>query len=177
MKLTAASVLPLALGAAAYFPNPEQKPLGTSSNKLPSFLSHAFDQVKSSLGSLELPADAAAAWLEVAKLYPDDTASALQALTGLSKPKSGIKKRPDSEWDVIVDGEKMVSTMSIDGKDKLKGAKLRVKKPTELGVEDEKVKQLSGYLDVDDDKHFFFCKLPRRRMTHSEARLNTRRVL
>lgn len=158
MKLTAASLLGLALQVAAYYPNPAQQPLGakSSDSELPSFLSNAYNQVAHALSGMELAAEDAANWLEVAKLHPEDTVSALQALTGMSKPKAGVQKRPDSEWDRIVDGEAMVSSMSIDGKEKLKGTKLRVKNPSELGVEKDEVKQLSGYLDVDDDKHFFF---------------------
>jgi len=154
MKLTAASVLPLALGASAYFPNPEQHILGQSSS-VPSFLSNALDQVKSTVS--DLSAETVAAWEEVSKLYPNDAAAALHALSGAkSKPKPGSKRRDESEWDIIVDGDSHFSTMDVDGADKLKGTKLRIKKPTELGI-DKGNKQYSGYLDVEDDKkHFFF---------------------
>lgn len=162
MKLSIASMLSLALGAAAYFPNPAQNPLvATSSNKLPAFLGHAMDKAKAALGGLELPIDAAAAWTEVAKLYPEDTISALQSMTSpnLPKGKEFVRRRPDSHWDSIVHGDELMHSMSgkIDGREKLKGAKLRIKKPNGLGI-DEGVNQYSGYLDVEDDKHFFFCK-------------------
>lgn len=78
----------------------------------------------------------------------------------MSKPKSGVIKKPDSHWDYIVQGDDVVSALGnkIEGHEKLKGTKLRIKKPGKLGV-DADVKQYSGYLDVDDDdKHFFFCK-------------------
>lgn len=157
MKLSAASAITLALGAAAYFPNPGQQPLTANSAQLPSFISQAMDKVKATLGDINVSAEAAAAWTEMAKLYPEDTISALQAMASKSKPKSGSKMRPDSHWDHIVDGEQMVSAMAgkVDGHEKLKGTKLRIKKPNGLGV-DENVKQYSGYLDVEDDKHFFF---------------------
>jgi len=157
MKLAVASMLSLALGAAAYFPNPAQEPLGASSSNLPQFLSQALDKVKATLG--DLPVEAAAAWTEIAKLYPEDTISALQAMASPAKPKEGIKRRPDSHWDHIVHGDQMMSAMAgkVDGREKLKGTKLRIKKPNGLGI-DEDIKQYSGYLDVEDDKHFFFCK-------------------
>jgi cathepsin A (carboxypeptidase C) len=105
---------------------------------------------------LDIPTDAAQVWSEVAKLYPQDVLSALQGMVSTSKPKDNIKKLPDSTWDHIVDGARMMSAMSgkIDGHEQLKGAKLRIKDPKVLGV--DKVKQYSGYLDVEDDKHFFF---------------------
>lgn len=159
MKLSVASTLSLALGAAAYFPNPAQEPLGVNaaSSKLPAFLSEAIDQVKATLGNLNLPTEAAAAWTEVAKLYPEDAISALQSMASKSAPKENRKRRPDTHWDHIVHGDQMMSAMAgkIDGHEKLKGTKLRIKKPNGLGI-DENVKQYSGYLDVEDDKHFFF---------------------
>jgi cathepsin A (carboxypeptidase C) len=158
MKLATASTLSLALGAAAYFPGPAQQPLsGSSSEQLPSFLSQATDRVKATLGSLKVPAEAAASWSEVAKDYPDQAVSALQGMVSKSKPKDGVKKRPDSHWDHIVDGKTVMSALAdkVDGHEKLENTKLRIKKPNSLGV-DEDVKQYSGYLDVDDDKHFFF---------------------
>ena len=162
MKLSVASTLSLALGAAAMFPNAAQQPLAaTSANKLPAFLSLAMDRAKTALGTLELPVEAAAAWSELAKLYPEDTISALQAMTARNppKPKEFVRRRPDSHWDSIVHGDQMMHALGgkLDGMDKLKGAKLRIKKPNGLGI-DESVKQYSGYLDVEDDKHFFFCE-------------------
>lgn len=155
MKLSGAALLSLALGASARFPILNQVPI--SSPKLPSFLSHAVKQANATLGNFELPAEAAKAWVEVAKLYPEDVVTALQALVSPSKPKESIKKRPDTKWDHIVEGSQIMSTMSdeIHGLEKLKGARLRIKKPNGLGI-DENVKQYSGYLDVEDDKHFFF---------------------
>jgi cathepsin A (carboxypeptidase C) len=178
MRLTVASTLSLALGAAAYFPNPAQQPLGTAENKLPSFLSQALDQVKTALGNVDVSAEAAQAWTEIAKLYPEDTISAIQAMTSKSQPKDNRKRRPDSSWDYIVKGDEMMSAMSgkIDGHEKLKGTKLRIKKPNGLGI-DEDVKQYSGYLDVEDDKHFFFCKFSRRVALIAEMKLIGNRVL
>ncbi|KAF8544700.1 Alpha/Beta hydrolase protein [Trichophaea hybrida] len=150
-------MLSLALGAAAMYPHPSQAPLGTSSSssKIPQFLSQAFDKAKATLG--DIPAEAVAAWTEIAKLYPGDTISALQDIASPPKPKDNVKRRPDSHWDHIVYGDQMMSAMTgkIDGHEKLKGAKLRIKTPNRLGI-DEGVKQYSGYLDVEDDKHFFF---------------------
>lgn len=156
MKLAVASTVSLALGAAAFFPNPAQQPLQST---LPGFLSLSLDKVKATLGSLDLPADAVAAWTEIAKLYPGDTVSALQAMSSPAKPKQGSKRRPDSHWDHIVHGDQLMSAMAgkVDGNHKLKGTKLRIKQPNGLGI-DKDVKQYSGYLDVEDDKHFFFCR-------------------
>lgn len=163
MKLSVASTLSLALSVAALYPQPaeqQQQPVGISSSDIPSFLADAIEQAKSVLGSVDLPTDSASAWAEVAKLFPGDTVAALQSLVdSKSKPKENTKRRPDSEWDYIVDGERVMSALSgkVDGYEKLRGTRLRVKKPNGLGI-DEDVKQYSGYLDVEDDKHFFFCK-------------------
>lgn len=135
-------------------PNLEQHPINSN---LPAFLSSALNQFK--VG--DLPSESISAWAEIAKLYPEDTVSAIQAIQSKSKPKAGIKKRPDHYWDYIVDGSDTVSALGseVDGHDKIKGNRLRIKKPSGLGV-DPKTKQYSGYLDVeDDDKHFFFCEL------------------
>ncbi|PUU79125.1 Alpha/Beta hydrolase protein [Tuber borchii] len=151
MKLSVASAISLALGASAYMPNLEQHPINS---KLPAFLSSALDQFK--VG--DLSSESISAWAEIAKLYPEDTVSAIQAIQSKSRPKPGIKKRPDHYWDYIVDGSDTVSALGseVDGHDKIKGNRLRIKKPSGLGV-DAKTKQYSGYLDVeDDDKHFFF---------------------
>lgn len=162
MKLSVASTLSLALGASALYPNPAQQILGASNEEVPAFLTEAIEQAKAALGGFEIPLDAASVWVEVAKLFPGDTVAALQSLASpKTKAKEKTRRRPDSEWDHIVEGDQMMSAMSgkIDGHEKLKGTRLRVKKPNGLGI-DEDVKQYSGYLDVDDDdKHFFFCKL------------------
>lgn len=162
MKLSVASVAALSLagGAYAFFPNNEQKPLTASSE---STLSPSLSQIQEQLVALggEYTSEAITTWNRIAELYPEDTISAVQAMLGMAKPKAGVKKRPDSNWDFIVEGDEVVSALGskIEGHEKLKGTKLRIKKPSDLGV-DSGVKQYSGYLDVDDDdKHFFFCKL------------------
>jgi hypothetical protein len=67
-------------------------------------------------------------------------------------------RRPDSEWDYIVDGKDVVSLMAATGQ-RVEGnfanKKLRIKSPEKLGV--DKVKQYSGYIDVGGDRHIFFC--------------------
>jgi cathepsin A (carboxypeptidase C) len=157
MKLSAVCLLSLALGVTAIYPQfKDQQPLTDSSN-LPPYLSHAVEQAKATHGKFEFPADAVQAWAEAAKLYPQDVVSALQGILSKSKPKEGIKKRLDTTWDHIIDGSQIMSTLSgkVHGLEKLSGTKLRIKKPDGLGI-DENVKQYSGYLDVEDDKHFFF---------------------
>lgn len=67
-------------------------------------------------------------------------------------------KRPDSEWDHIVDGRDVEAMMKATGQrvdGKFANKKLRIKEPVGLGV--DRVKQYSGYIDVDEDKHIFFC--------------------
>lgn len=162
MKLAIASVAALSLagGVAAFFPNNEQQPLTASSSQ--STLSPPLAQISEQLHSLggEFSSEAITAWNKIAELYPEDTVSAVQAMLGMGKPKAGVIRKPDSNWDFIVEGDEVVSVLGnkIDGHEKLKGTKLRIKKPGNLGV-DAGVKQYSGYLDVDnDEKHFFFCK-------------------
>jgi cathepsin A (carboxypeptidase C) len=163
MKLSVASVAALSLagGAYAFFPNTEQNPL-IASSKSSSALSPSIAQIQEQLSALggEHTAEAITAWNRIAELYPEDTISAVQALLNKSKPKSGVKKIPDNKWDYVVEGNDVVSALGskIGGHEKLKGTKLRIKKPNGLGI-DKDIKQYSGYLDVDDDdKHFFFCK-------------------
>ncbi|KAL7272451.1 hypothetical protein RUND412_004738 [Rhizina undulata] len=155
MKLTVAALFPLALGVSAFFPNLEQQSL--DDERIPAFLSAALNQFKQTDGASSLAPETIEAWTEISKSFPEDTVSALQAIQGVSKPKKGVSKIPSSEWDHIVVGEDVMSTLStkIDGHEKLKGTKLRIKKPGNLGI-DSGVKQYSGYLDIDDDKHFFF---------------------
>lgn len=162
MKLTVASVAALSLvgGVAAFFPNTEQTPLTASSSQ--STLSPSLAQISEHLHALggDFTSEAITAWNKIAELYPEDTISAVQAMLGMGKPKAGVTKRPDSDWDFIVEGDEVVSALGseIEGHEKLKGTKLRIKKPNDLGV-DSGIKQYSGYLDVDnDEKHFFFCK-------------------
>lgn len=162
MKLAVASVAALSLagGVAAFFPNAEQKPLAASSSQ--STLSPSLAQISEHLHSLggDFTSEAITAWNKIAELYPEDTISAVQAMLGMGKPKAGVTKKPDSHWDFIVQGDEVVSALGseIEGHEKLKGTKLRIKKPNGLGI-DAGIKQYSGYLDVDDDeKHFFFCK-------------------
>lgn len=161
MKLAIASVAALSLagGVTAFFPNIEQKPLTASSQ---STLSPSIAQISEHLDSLggDFTTEAITAWNKIAELYPEDTISAVQAMLGMGKPKAGVTRKPDSDWDFIVQGDEVVSALgsNIEGHEKLKGTKLRIKKPGNLGV-DAGVKQYSGYLDVDDNqKHFFFCK-------------------
>lgn len=143
MKPNFLSLLTLAAGAVAMFP--------------PSAAT-----VKSTLEALKLkhndiPEEAAAIWESVAELYPEDTLEALQNMKREWKPKKAIK-RDDKEWDYIISGDQLETMMAKGEHKKLSGnfknKKLRIKKPLDLGI--DSVKQYSGYLDIDDDKHFFF---------------------
>lgn len=166
MKLTLASALPFALGATALIAGAEVHDSAESKDQVPSFLSTAYSQLKDIHG--ELSPEVISIWKEVADLYPGDTTDAIQRLTSKGfKPKQAAK-RPDSEYDYVITGDELESMFvkhqgSGEKRKKyagnFKNKKLRVKKPNALGI-DEDVKQLSGYLDVDDDKHFFFCEPP-----------------
>src|SRR5690606_2101097 len=120
--------------------------------------------IKASLEELKLkhddiPEEATAIWESVAQEFPEDTLEALQSMKRKFPPKQAIK-RDDSEWDYIISGDQLETMMAKGEHKKLSGdfknKKLRIKKPLDLGI--DSVKQYSGYLDIDDDKHFFFCK-------------------
>lgn len=166
MKLTLASALPLALGATALITGVDST---EGQDQIPAFLSSSYSQLKALYG--DIPPEAIPIWNEMAELYPGDTLEAVQKLVSKGfKPKQA-SKRPDSDYDYIITGDELESmfvTQKGTGERRkkfssgnFKNKKLRVKKPDSLGV-DENVKQLSGYLDVDDDKHFFFCEAPTR---------------
>lgn len=145
MKANFLSLLTLAASAVAMFP-PSAATVKQTLNEL---------KAKHS----DIPEEASAIWESVAELYPEDTLEALQNMNREWKPKKAIK-RDDSEWDYIITGEQLETMMATGEHKKLSGdfknKKLRIKKPLDLGI--DSVKQYSGYLDVDDDKHFFFCK-------------------
>lgn len=163
MKLTLASALPFALGATALLTGGEAEG-ASDKHKVPSFLSSAYSQLKAVHG--ELNSETISLWNEVEKLFPGDTSQAIQKLVSKGyRPKSAAK-RPDDDYDYVVTGEELERMYVTDAgtgekRKKFSGdfrsKRLRVKKPDGLGI-DQKVKQLSGYLDIDDDKHFFFCK-------------------
>jgi len=164
MKLTLASTLPFALGATALIAGSETHNPTEAQDQVPSFLSAAYSQLKEIHG--ELTPEAISIWKEVADLFPGDTTVAVQRLTSKGFKPKAASKRPDSDYDYIITGDELESmyvTNKGNGEKRkklsgnFKNKKLRVKKPNSLGV-DEHVKQLSGYLDVDDDKHFFFCR-------------------
>ena len=123
--------------------------------------SKPIDNLQKSLKSM--PAEARAAWEEVAMIYPE----ALEQALHVPPPKKHTRK-PDSEWDHIIRGADVQSVWvknehgederDVDGK--LEAYDLRTKKvdPSALGV-DPNVTQFSGYLDDNDnDKHLFYCK-------------------
>lgn len=118
-------------------------------------LNVAFGKLEASQG--KVPSEYRELWEEMARDYPEDTLNALQNMMTGSKPKAH-KKRDDSEWDYVIEGKDIQMMVQEEGKKMLDGnfdnKRLRIKKPVDLGVDD--VKQYSGYLDVDDDKHFFF---------------------
>ena len=82
------------------------------------------------------------------------------ALPGQSKAATPLRKifrKSDSEWNHVVRGAEVKRSTSYSGE--LESYDLRVKNvdPSKLGV--DKVKQMSGYLDDNDnDKHLFYCK-------------------
>ena len=109
-----------------------------------------------------LTEEARAVWDEVAMMYP----GAMEKASHLPSPKPH-KRRPDSHWDHIIRGADVQSVWienengekerDIDGK--LNAYDLRAKgvDPGLLGV-DPAVKQISGYLDDNEnDKHLFYC--------------------
>ncbi|RPB29261.1 hypothetical protein L211DRAFT_833115 [Terfezia boudieri ATCC MYA-4762] len=162
MKLTLASALPFALGATAFISGSETHDSTEVKDQVPSFLSSVYSQLKNVHG--ELTPEAISIWREVADLFPGDTTDAVQRLTSKGFKPKAASKRPDSDYDYIITGDELESmyvTNSGNGEKRkklsgnLRNKRLRVKKPNSLGI-DEDVKQLSGYLDVDDDKHFFF---------------------
>ncbi|KAF8417138.1 Alpha/Beta hydrolase protein [Tirmania nivea] len=162
MKLTLASALPFALGATAFIAGSEVHDSTEAKDQVPSFLSSAYSQLKDVHG--ELTPEAISIWKEVADLFPGDTTDAVQRLTSKGFKPKAASKRPDSDYDYIITGDELESmyvTNSGNGEKRkklsgnFKNKRLRVKKPNSLGI-DEDVRQLSGYLDVDDDKHFFF---------------------
>jgi len=162
MKLTLASALPFALGATALITPADVKDTTQSKDEVPSYLSSTYSKLKALHG--EIPSEAIPIWNEVAELYPGDTTDAIQRLASKGFKPKVASKRPDSDYDYIISGEElesMFNTQEGTGERRkkfggnFKNKKLRIKKPNSLGI-DENVKQLSGYLDVDDDKHFFF---------------------
>jgi len=166
MKLTLASALPFAFGATALIAGSEGHDSTEARDQVPSFLSSAYSQLKNIHG--ELTPEAISIWKEVADLFPGDTTDAVQRLTSKGFKPKAASKRPDSDYDYIITGDELESMYVTNGRNgekrkklggNFKNKRLRVKKPNSLGI-DEGVKQLSGYLDVDDDKHFFFCKAP-----------------
>ena len=78
---------------------------------------------------------------EMGLLFPHETSQ----MEFVTKPKTKVNRRPDQEWDFVV---------QQDASHKLRVNK--VKDPQVLGV-DPGVKQYTGYLDVEEeDKHFFY---------------------
>ncbi|SCU86482.1 LAFA_0E01024g1_1 [Lachancea sp. 'fantastica'] len=80
-------------------------------------------------------------WGEMGMLFPKETSE----LEFITKPKSKINSKPDSEWDFVVQ-EHPEHKLRVN----------KVKDPKVLGI-DPGVKQYTGYLDVEEeDKHFFY---------------------
>lgn len=101
-------------------------------------------------------------WDEVSTLFPE----AIENLQLYSHPKPH-SRRADSHWDYITKGAdfKTVSTQTekrtqkpqLGGKLEPYTLRSRHVDPSKLGV-DPDVKQMSGYLDDDEnDKHLFYC--------------------
>ena len=115
-------------------------------------------------GSLKsLSKETRAVWDEVAMMFPE----AMDKANFFSPPKKHTRK-PDSHWDSITKGADIQSVW-VEGKDgakereidgKLENYNMRSKgvDPSALGV-DPGVKQISGYLDDEEnDKHLFYCE-------------------
>lgn len=92
-------------------------------------------------------------------------AAAVVGLFSAVTAKQTIKKRPDSDWDFILKGSDLHAQLTARDASKadappayLKDYQMRarmVKDPSSLGV--DSVKQISGYLDSNNDgKHLFF---------------------
>ena len=166
MKLTLASALPFALGATALITGADIKDSTEGQDQIPAFLSSAYSQLRALYG--DIPPEVIPVWNEMAELYPGDTSEAVQRLTSKGFPPKQASKRPDSEYDYIITGDELESMFVTQigtgerrkkySSSSFRNKKLRVKKPNSLGIDD--VYNLSGYLDVDDDKHFFFCEAP-----------------
>ena len=119
----------------------------------------------------EITSEAKAVWDEVSMLMPD-AVEAFKQNALPPKPKK-VSRKPDSHWDHVVKGADVQALWTEkDGErhrevgGKLENFNLRSKKvdPSKLGV--DKVKQYSGYLDdEEEDKHLFYCKSIRSRIT------------
>jgi len=163
MRISAATLL-IGVASASYLPQQISfqipKQVSESFSTLSSL--HTWDKPMQKLqASLKhLTGEAQRVWDDVSAMFPED----MSKVSYLSMPKHHIVK-PDSEWDYIVNGEKLQDmwtmnsrgTMERELDGQLDTYKLRVKKldPSVLGV--DKVKQYSGYLDDNEnDKHLFY---------------------
>lgn len=158
MKFPVAA-LAVASSAAALTPMQQvlqapQLPLG--------HLSKPLHDLQASLKSLT--AEARAVWDEVAMMFPE----AMDKANFFSPPKKH-KRRNDSQWDSItrggdiqdmwVQGESGSKERAIDGRLETYNLRSKGVDPGALEV-DPGVKQISGYLDDEEnDKHLFYCKL------------------
>ena len=142
-------------GAAAFSP---QQVLQAPHNTFDAWTKPLGD-LHSSLKSLSH--EARAVWDEVASLFPKEVART----TFLSPPKKHTR-RPASHWDSIIKGADVQAIWTqnkdgemerdVDGKLAPYTLKSRAVDPSVLGV-DPDVKQISGYLDDDEnDKHLFY---------------------
>ena len=154
MKLLQSTLL-AASGAAAFSP---QQVLQAPHKTFTSW-SKPLDDLQSSLKSLSR--EGRAIWDEVALLFPE----AIGKTTFFSSPKKHTR-RPASQWDSIIHGADVQKIWTenadgemerdIDGKLEAYTLKSRAVDPSVLGV-DPGVKQISGYLDDNDnDKHLFY---------------------
>lgn len=116
------------------------------------------NNVASAIGQTwkDIPDGSLDAWAEVIRSYPESLFQ-LEVQTKKNLKKQGSsnafatseKKKPFNPLDY----DKNVWTSVVTNED-LPSHALRFKSPESLGV--DKVKQWSGYLDVDDGKHLFF---------------------
>lgn len=165
MKFPVAA-LAVASSAAALTPMQQvlqapQLPLG--------HLSKPLHDLQASLKSLT--AEARAVWDEVAMMFPE----AMDKANFFSPPKKH-QRRNDNHWDSItrggdiqdmwVQGESGSKERAIDGRLETYNLRSKGVDPGALKV-DPGVKQISGYLDDEEnDKHLFYCKLRTRVHLH-----------
>ena len=154
MKLLLPALL-AASSASAFFP---QRVLQDPHKALTSW-SKTLSDLQALLRSLT--GEARALWDEVAVMFPE----AMDKTSFYSTPKKHTRK-PNSHWEFVMKGSDVQSLWTaneqgeqereLDGKLEAYALRSKAVDPSALGV-DPNVKQLSGYLDDEEnDKHLFY---------------------